>query len=70
MAGHEADEQVEVAVAGDRRRGPGAGGRHWDPARVRGRAASAEGGGRRDGGAGGPAGWGEETDTAAAGCYD
>lgn len=31
VGGDEADEQVEVAVAGDRRRGgPGAGRRHWD----------------------------------------
>ena len=56
VAGHEADEQVEVAVAGDRRRGPGARGRHWDPARVRGRAASAEGGAGGEGPAGRRAG--------------
>ena len=63
VGGHEADEQVEVAVAGDRRRGPGAGRRHWDRARVWARAAWAEVGvGEEERRVGGEE---EETDTAA-----
>lgn len=66
VAAHEADQQVEVAVAGDRRRAPRTASRHRrrrDRARVWGPAASANGGGAdagegRGGGGGGGDGGG------------